>query len=144
MIADAALIGEAALEAPLVQIIEEQTADAARLVAVFEKEISVAPFFVARIHVVTERRARLLRGSVPVQDIFVERIVRREIETAAKPPRDRVLLGRTEEAHVGVRRRDVRVQRMKYERHSGREPLRIPQLGTLRRRARRQLRAHDV
>ena len=90
MIADAALIGEAALEAPLVEIVEEQPADAARLVAMLEEEISVAPFLVLRIHVVAERRARLLRGAVPVQHVFVERIVGREIEAAAEPPRDRV------------------------------------------------------
>ena len=91
MIADAALIGEAALEAPLVQIVEEQPADAARLVAMLEEEIAVAPLLVARVHVVAERRARLLRGAMPVQDVFVERIERREIEAAAEPPRDRVL-----------------------------------------------------
>src|SRR6185436_17334936 len=144
MIADAALIGEAALEAPLVQIVEEQAADAARLVAVLEKEIPVAPLLVARVHVVAERRARLLGRAVPVQDVFVERIVRGEIESAAEPPGNRVLLGRAEEPHVGVSRRDVRVQRMKYQRHTGSEPLRILQFGSLRRRARRQLCAHHV
>ncbi len=86
MIADAALIVEAALEAPFVQVVEEQAADAARLVAMLEEEISIAPFLVLRIHVVAEACACLLRGPVPVQDVFVERIVRREIEAAAEPP----------------------------------------------------------
>ena len=90
MIADAALIGEAALEAPFVQVIEEQPADAARLVAMFEKEIAIAPFLVLRYTSVAERlRTRLLRRAVPVQNVFVERIVGREIEAAAEPPRDR-------------------------------------------------------
>src|SRR6187551_974311 len=144
MLRDAALISEAALEAPLVEIVEEQPADAARLVAMLEEEVSIAPLLVPRVHIVAERRARLLRGPVPVQDVFVERIVRREIEAAAEPPRDRVLFRGAEEAHVGVRRRHVRVERMKDERHARCEPLRILQLGPLRRRARRQLRAHDV
>ena len=59
MIADAALVGETALEAPLVEIVEEQPADAARLIAMLEEEISIAPFFVTLVHIVTEWRARL-------------------------------------------------------------------------------------
>ena len=86
MIADAALIREAALEAPLVQIVEEQAADAARFVAMLEKEIAIAPFLVLRVHVGAERVAGLLRGAMPVQHVFIERIVRREIEAAAEPP----------------------------------------------------------
>src|SRR5687767_6952027 len=142
MIADAALISEAALEAPLVEIVEEQSADAARLVAMLEEEIAIAPLLVALVYVVAERRARLLRGAVPVQDIFIERIERREIEAAAEPPGNAVRSSRAEEAHVGVRRRDVRVERMQNERDAGCEPLRVRELGPLRRRARGKLRSH--
>ena len=87
MLADAALVGEAALEAPVVEIVEEQPADAARLVAMLEKEVTVAPVLVTRIDVIAERSARRLRRSMPVQNVLRERIERCEIETAAEPPR---------------------------------------------------------
>src|SRR4030095_7403055 len=59
MVADPARELEAAIEAAFVQIVVEDPADAARLVAVLEEEVFVAPFLVTRVHVVAERRERL-------------------------------------------------------------------------------------
>src|SRR5262249_304373 len=77
MIADTALIGEAALEAPRIQVAEEQAADARGLVAMLEEEIPVAPLLVLLVDVGAERCARLLGRAMPVQDVFGKRIVGR-------------------------------------------------------------------
>ena len=44
MVADAAHESERAFEAPVIQVVEEQAADAARLGAMLEEEVVVAPF----------------------------------------------------------------------------------------------------
>src|SRR5262249_48959672 len=85
VIADAAHVREAALETPCVEIIEEQSAHAARFVPVLQEEVPVAPVLVLGIHGRAERSAGALRRAMPVQYILVERVVRREIEAAAEP-----------------------------------------------------------
>src|SRR5574337_2653 len=55
---------EAGFEVPRVQVVEEQPADPAGLVAVFEMEILVAPLLVFRIHVAAERRTQVARDAV--------------------------------------------------------------------------------
>jgi hypothetical protein len=47
--------------AAFVQVIEEDAADAARLVAVLEEKVLVAPLLVLRMHLVAERRQRALQ-----------------------------------------------------------------------------------
>src|SRR5690606_2889232 len=96
-----------------------------------EEEISVAPFFMARIDIVPEWCARVVRCAVPMQYVLLERIVWREIETAPEPPYGpRGSLCR-EKAHVGVRSWHVRIQGMDHERHPHRTPRRVRQLRTL-------------
>src|SRR5690606_2915171 len=85
VIAHAAQVREAAFEAPLVQIVEEESADAAGFVAMLEEEIAIAPILVPRIRVIAERCARVASGAMPVQHVFFERVVRGEVETAAEP-----------------------------------------------------------
>src|SRR5690606_39360815 len=101
-----------AFEAPLVQIVEEESADAAGFVAMLEEEIAIAPILVPRIRVISERCARVASGAMPVQHVFFERVVRGEVETAAEPPHRAARRPCGEEAHVRVRRRYVRIQRM--------------------------------
>src|SRR3546814_944398 len=70
-----------------VQVVEEQPADAARLVAVLEEEVLVAPALVRLVaFLATERLAQRARGAVPVQHVIVERIERGQVEAAAEPP----------------------------------------------------------
>ncbi len=114
MVADAAHERETVFEAPFVEIVEEQAADAARFVAVLEVEVVVAPFFETRIDIVAEgRRSGLARCLVPVHHVFLVAVVGRQVEAAAEPP-DRVLTGffGNEKAHIGVRRGHVRVAGM--------------------------------
>lgn len=85
-IAHGAEEGERMVEAELVEIVEEQSADAARFVAVFQEKVVVAVFLEARIECVAERRDRVVGGAMPVDGIFFETVVRGEIETAAEPP----------------------------------------------------------
>src|SRR5690606_16101389 len=75
-IADAAREREAALEAAVVEIVEEQAADAARFVAMLEEEILVAPPLPVRIEVVAERRDRIARDRMPMAHVLVDRVVR--------------------------------------------------------------------
>src|SRR5690606_306891 len=56
-ITDGAHEGEAGVEVPFVEVVEEQPADAAWLTAVLEVEIAVAPGLELRIDLGTERRA---------------------------------------------------------------------------------------
>src|SRR3546814_19390422 len=65
-IADRTHEGETGVEIPLVQVVEEQPADPARLMAVLDVEIAIAPFLVARIDIRTKRRAGVPRDPVPV------------------------------------------------------------------------------
>ena len=95
--------GERALEAGFVPVVEEEAADATCLVSVLEKEIAVAPFLATRVHVRAERLARGTRRAMPVKDVLVAWVIRRQVETAAEPPRRRLARrSRDDETHVGV------------------------------------------
>src|SRR5690554_7794438 len=60
--------------------------DAARLVAVLEKEVAVAPFLEARVDVGAERRAGVAGHAVPVHAVLLVGVVGRQVEAAAEPP----------------------------------------------------------
>ena len=66
-IADGAHHREAALEAEFGEVVEEDAADAARLVAVLEEEVLVAPVLEARVLVVAEGRQRVAAAAVEVR-----------------------------------------------------------------------------
>ena len=84
----------------------------------FQEKILVTPGLVARVEVITKRIARRFGGLVPVNDIFFERIVRRQVEPATEPPdRITVIPGR-EKAKIRVRCWDVGIQWMDNERHT--------------------------
>ncbi|MNU01899.1 hypothetical protein D3C72_2454330 [compost metagenome] len=61
---------EAGSEVGRVEIVKEQAADAARFVAVLDKEIVIAPLFVFRVHVVAEGGTELKRCAVPVNGVL--------------------------------------------------------------------------
>ena len=128
---------------PVVEVIEEQPTDTARLTAMRQLEIAVAPFLVPGIDVGAERRAQIVCGAVPGNGVLDERIVGRQVETAAEPPRRMVAAGR-EQAHVHVRGRDVRVARVEDQGHAHRRPRLSGEFGAMRGGARRHLRAFDA
>src|SRR3990167_4559936 len=105
MIAHAAHEAEAVREIFFVEVVEEQPADAARLVAVLQEKIFIAQLLEARIIIRTEGIAGGLGGAVPVDRVLLETIIRRQVETAAEPPH-RFSPGffSHEETHVAVRR----------------------------------------
>jgi hypothetical protein len=145
-VADRAHQREARVEAALGEVVEEDAADAARLVAVLEEEVLVAPALEARIQVGAERRERVAVDGVEVARVLLEAVVRRQVHAAAEPDDRRgVLRHRREHAHVHVHGRDVRVARMEDERDAHRLERRAGELGgaVLRRRD-RQRRALDV
>jgi hypothetical protein len=82
MVAHAPEEGEAALEAPLVEIVEENPADAARLVAMAEEEVFVAPLLEPRIDLRAEGLADLAGGAVEVDRVLLEAIIGGEVEAA--------------------------------------------------------------
>ena len=60
-----------------IQIIEEQPANAALLVAVLEEEVVIAPLFVTWINVIAKRLAQVPRRAVPVNRILIKAVVGR-------------------------------------------------------------------
>src|SRR5690606_6708964 len=92
-LADGAGVGEARLEAAGLQVVVEQAADAARLVAVLEEEVAVAPGLVFGVALRAEGRAQVARHPVPVQHVLVEGVEGRQVETAAEPPHRLASLG---------------------------------------------------
>jgi hypothetical protein len=123
-VADGLQESEATIETPFVQVVEEQSADAAGFVAVLEVKVFVAPLLVTWVHVVAERLAQIAGNGVPLPAVFIEGIERRQVETASEPPhRIRALLAGFEITHVRVCGRYVRVLRMDHQRHAGRGPV---------------------
>jgi hypothetical protein len=92
---------------------------------------------------VAERGAGIARAPMPVHGVLFEAVVRREIETAAEPP-DRRISVRDEEAHVGVRRRRIRVARVNDQRDRRGFVAAPGELGPPLRRRRRQRLADRV
>ncbi len=86
-----------------------------------DKEVVVAPFFIARIDLFTKRLAQIAGGLVPVHGVFGEAVIGGHIKPAAKPPH-RIgtgLLG-NKEAHVGMAGRQIGVFRVDHQRHAHR------------------------
>ena len=73
---------QAGLEAALRPIVEEQPADAARLVAMAQMEILIA----SPLHPRIVPSSRLLGGLMPSHAVLGEPIARRQVETAAEVP----------------------------------------------------------
>src|SRR5690606_11887816 len=70
-VADRAQVAEILFEVPL-QVVEEQAADATRLVAMPEEEVLVAPALVRLVTLLpAERHARRPRGAAPVPHVLV-------------------------------------------------------------------------
>src|SRR3546814_6792491 len=80
-ITDAAHESEAALETKMVEIIEKQTADTARLVTVLDKEVVIAPLLEPRINLFTKRRTGIPGGAVPIDHILFKKIGRAHVCT---------------------------------------------------------------
>src|SRR5215210_1282565 len=136
---------EGPLEAPFVQVVEEDPADAARLTAVFQVEVLVTPLLVARVNLRAKRLARRAGGAMPVDRVFLEAIVGRQVEPATEPPdRLRVRLLRKKEADVHVGRGHVGVVLIEDEGDTESLEASARQLGPLRGSGRRQPRAMDM
>jgi hypothetical protein len=57
-----------------VQIVKEQAANAALLVAMLQIEVVIAPFFIARINLFAERLAQIAGGAMPVNGILFKAV----------------------------------------------------------------------
>src|SRR5690606_653786 len=99
-----------------VEIVKEQPANAALLIAVLQIKIVIAPFLKFRVDVVPKRLTEIACGGVPVHGIFFKPVVGREVKTAAKPP-DRIAPGffSSEKAHVGMAGRHIWIVRMNHQ-----------------------------
>src|SRR5207302_2671208 len=134
VISDGAGERKGEIEVAIGEVIEEDTADAARLAAVAQLKIFVAPALEARVAVGAEGRKRVAAGGMEMAGVVFEAIVGREVHAAAEPPGRR----RAEEAHVHVHRRAVRIARVQNKRHAHRVVLLAGELRPRRRRRRRQ------
>src|SRR5690606_27190916 len=94
---------EAAFEAPGIQVIEEQAADAPGFVAMAQVEVVITPLLETGIDILAKGRAGSARYPVPVETVCFVGVIGRQVETTAEPPYrlSSLLLG-NEEAHVGV------------------------------------------
>ena len=103
-----------------VEIVEEDAADAAGLLAMRQVEILVAPLLELRM--IDRGRmpgADVLPDAMEVDHVLAERIVRRQVRAAAEP----LLVSLRQEAKVGMHRRHHRILRMQHQRHArGDEP----------------------
>ena len=108
---------EAALEAQLVNIVEEQAANAARFVTMLQEEVFVTPLLVAGIEFLAKRVAGRFCDRVPVHNVIVERVLGRQVEAATEPPYGFALAG-CKKAEVRMRGRHVRVVGMQDKRHA--------------------------
>ncbi len=70
----------------LVEVVEEDPPDAARLAAVLDAEILIAPFLEARVVGAVVLVAGGLDGAVEVDGVLVEEVGRGEVGAAAEPP----------------------------------------------------------
>lgn len=114
---------EGLVKVEFVEIVEEDPADTARLLAVLQEEVLVAPALEARMQAVAERRQCIVADLVEVTGIGFIAVVGRQVHAAAEPP-DRILaFGRGfEEAHVHVHGGRIRITRMQHQRHAHRFP----------------------
>ena len=109
MVTDAFQKPKTVIESACGEIIKKYPANAPRFVAMFEKEIIVAPCFQALMQPLSETLTRTGCGSMPVHRIVNKSIVWRQIKPATKPP-----LGSVDmyEAHIHMSRGHIRIQRM--------------------------------
>src|SRR6266567_3050827 len=147
---------EAMLEVAIVEIVEKYAADAARLVAVLEEKITVAPALEARVVILAKRLQRVAADAVKMHCVFLEAVIRRQIHAAAEPPRRlRIRSGRVaavpgarlrrhEHPHVHVHRRRVGIERMQHERDAHDFEAEPRQMRPRRGRRRRQPLSLDV
>src|SRR5690606_11624141 len=69
-----------------VVVVVEKTTDAARLVAMLEPEMLVAPVLEARIDIGAEWLHGIACYGMPVTRVVIEQVIRREVVAAAEPP----------------------------------------------------------
>src|SRR5689334_19204183 len=119
------------LEVAVGEIVEEDAADAARLAAVLEEKVFVAPALVPGVVLGTHRIAA---RRMEVLHVLREAVIRREVHATAEPPG----VAGAEEANVQVHRRAVGVARMEHERKAHRVVGTPGELRTRRARGRRQ------
>ena len=135
---------QAALEAAFGEVVVEDAANAALLVAVAVAKVFVAPRFEARVFVGAKGRQRALASGVKVRAVFVKAVVRRQIHAAAKPAGFCIALACRNHAHIHVHRGRVRVERVEHQRHAHRLERRARQLRPALRGRRRQAAAAHV
>src|SRR6266705_3233731 len=119
MVADAASKLEARIETALVQIIEENPADAARLAAVLEIEVLVTPAFETRIVLGAGGLERLSARGVKVARVLLEPVIGGHVHAAAEPP-DRLglRLDCEQEPYVHVHGGNIGIARVQNQRHA--------------------------
>src|SRR6185369_11297847 len=99
------------------EVIKEDTADAAHLTSMLQSEILVTPFLEPRIKLRIMSIARLLYSVMKMCRVFDVGIAGREIGPTAEPLR----IAFFEISKIGVNRRNHRASRMKDERHARRK-----------------------
>jgi len=131
-VAQTARHGKSMFEAALGKVIKKYAAHSAWLVTVFEKEITVTPFFEARVQVRPKRIECVLTGGMEVACVVFKAIVRREIHAATEPPNGRFArLHRNKTAHIQMDGRGVGIAGMQDQRNPHGLPAASGELGAV-------------
>ena len=100
------------VEIPIVQVVKKNAADAARLVAVTEYEIVVAPALEARI-AAAEGRQRVAAAAMEMNGVLFVAVIRRQVHAATEPPGRLALRpGRDEQPQIHVHGGRMRIGRV--------------------------------
>lgn len=140
--------GEALFESELMEVIEEDTADTARLFSVSQVEIVVTLLLEIRIELFAVGVEGITTGAVEMDHVLFEAIIGRQVHTSSKPPDVRFLtsvrcLG-DKEADIHMHCRDIGVPRMEHQRDSHSLPSATCGLRVCGAGRRRQFVAHDM
>src|SRR5262249_50086269 len=120
------------------KIVEKDSADAAHLAAMLQREVLVAPFLKPGIKLGTVTVAGLLDGAMEVAGILCVRIIRREVHASSKPLR----IAFFEIPEIRMDRWNHRVSRMKDERNTRCKEFRSAAQGYFRRKVLGQVSLH--
>src|SRR5690606_23543540 len=120
-------------------------ADPARFIAMLEEKVVIAPAFIFRIHLCTERLTSSLGDPVPMRAIIGKTVIRGQIVTAAKPPYRRfsLLLG-DEKADMRMTGGYIGVVRLHHQGNTHRLEAPTGEFRSVSRGGGRHARAHHV
>ena len=113
--------GEAPVSAQLLKIVKKHSAHAARLLAVLQVKILVAPLLESRVLVAAEGCQSIFADLVKMHRVFIESVIRRQVHAATEPADGltcTVYRRGRQHAYIHVHGWHIGISRMKYQRNA--------------------------